>query len=114
MRSPSRAASRTLWVTKTIVVPVELPDRLELVVHHVACHRVECPERFIHQQDVGVLGERAGQRDSLSHPARQLVRTLVGEVRQVHELQQLLDSITSVGPLHVAQLECQIDVGRRR
>ena len=98
MRSPSRAASRTLWVTNTIVVPVALPDRLELVVHHVTCHRVECPERFVHQQDVGILGERAGQRDSLAHPARQLVRPLVGEVRQVHELQQLVDPIAPDRP----------------
>ena len=50
---------------------------------HVAGHRVERPERLVHQQDVGVLGERPGQRDPLAHAARQLVRALVGEAVEV-------------------------------
>ena len=57
MRSPSRTASRTLWVTKTMVRRRLLPDPFELVVQEVARDRVERAERFVHQEDVGVLGE---------------------------------------------------------
>ena len=54
-------------------------ERVELLVERVAGHRVEGAERLVHQQDVGVLGERPGQRAALAHPAGQLVRALVGE-----------------------------------
>ena len=50
IRSPSRAASRTLWVTKRTVSRRSLPDPLELVVQHVAGHRVEGAERLVHEQ----------------------------------------------------------------
>ena len=59
------------------------PDPLQLVVEHVAGHRVERAERLVHQQDRCVQCERAGQGDPLPHAAGQLVRALVGEVAQV-------------------------------
>ena len=59
MRSPRRAASRTLCVTNTTVRPGLPPHALELVVEHVAGDRVERAERLVHQQHVGVLRERA-------------------------------------------------------
>ena len=55
----------------------------------VAGHRVEGAERLVHQQDVGVLGERPGHRRALAHAARELVGTLVGEPVEVHRLEQL-------------------------
>ena len=81
-RSARRAASRTLCVTNRTVKRPVCPEPLELVVQHVAGHRVERAERLVHQQDVGVLRERAGERDPLAHAAGQLVRPLVGEVRR--------------------------------
>ena len=89
-QSPRRTASRTLWVTKITVLPVARPQRFELVVQAVAGHRVERAERLVHQQHVGVLGERAGERDALAHAARELVRPLLGEVAEVHHLEQLV------------------------
>ena len=59
-------------------------ERLELGVQGVAGHRVERAERLVHQQDVGVLGERPGQRAALAHAAGQLVRPLLGEPVEVH------------------------------
>ena len=53
-----------------------LPQPLELVVEEVAGHGVEGAEGLVHQQDVGVLGQRPGQRDPLAHAARQLVGPL--------------------------------------
>ena len=58
------------------------PQPLELVVEHVARHGVERPERLVHQEHVGSLRERAGERDPLAHPARELVRTLLGRTRR--------------------------------
>ena len=60
-------------------MPVARPERLELVVQQVARHRVERAERLVHQQHVGVLRERAGERDALAHAARELVRALVAK-----------------------------------
>ena len=82
MRSPSRAASRTLWVTKTTVSSRSRDDALQLVVEHVARHRVQRPERLVHQQDVAVLAEGARQRDPLAHATGQLVRALAREVAE--------------------------------
>ncbi len=78
-RSPRRTASRTLWVTKMTVRPGLAPEPLELVVQHVAGHRVERAERLVHEEHVGLLGERTGERDPLAHAAGQLVRQLVAE-----------------------------------
>ncbi len=58
-------------------------------MQQVAGHRVEGAERLVHQQHVGILGERAGERDALPHAAGELMRPLVGEFGQVHGLQQL-------------------------
>ena len=59
---------------------------VELVVERVAGHRVEGAERLVHQQHVGLLGQRPGQRAALAHAARQLVRSLLGEGTEVHRL----------------------------
>ena len=76
MRSARRAASRTLCVTNSTVRPRRPDELLELGVQGVAGHRVEGAERLVHQQDVGVLGERTRQCGALAHAAGQLVRPL--------------------------------------
>ena len=60
------------------------PDRLELVVQQVACHRVQRTEGLVHQQH-GSRG-REGARDghALPHATGQLVRAAIGEVGQVN------------------------------
>ena len=62
----------------------------------VARHRVERPERLVHQQHVGFLREGARERDALTHAARQLVRTPVAEVIEVHQMEQLGDLLGPV------------------
>ena len=89
-RSPRRTASRTLWVTKITVRPGLAPEALELVVQHVARHRVERAERLVHEQDVGLLRERARQGDALAHAAGQLVGELGAERVEVHEVEELV------------------------
>ena len=63
----------------------------------VAGHRVERAERLVHEEHVGVLGERAGERDPLAHAARQLVGPLPAERAEVHELEQLVGLLVSLG-----------------
>ena len=46
----------------------------QLVLHLAADQRVERAERLVHQQHVGVGGQRAGEADPLLHAAGQLVR----------------------------------------
>ena len=88
-RSPSRTASRTLWVTKSTVSVVRDQIALELVVEHVARHRVERAEGLVHQQHVGLLRERARDRDALAHAAGELVGPALRERLEMHEPQQL-------------------------
>src|SRR5690606_2843557 len=64
-------------------------DPLQLVVHRVAGHGVECPERLVHQHDVGVLREYAGQGAALPHAARELMGPLLAAPAEADELQQL-------------------------
>jgi len=48
---------------------VLLPYAQQLLLHGFAGLGVERAERLIHQQYRGTIGERAGDRDSLLHPA---------------------------------------------
>ena len=57
-------------------------DALDLVVHRVAGHGVEGRERLVHQDDLGLLGEHAGQLGALAHTAGQLVRAACPAARR--------------------------------
>ena len=96
------------------VLPVVAPQRLELVVEDVARHRVERPERFVHQQHLRVLRERAGQRAALAHAARELVRALLREVGEVHHLEQLLAAVAPALARRAAELQRELDVAAHR
>src|SRR4051794_31409730 len=63
------------------------PDPLELVVQEVPGHRVERAERLVHQQNVRVLRQRAGERHALARTAGELVRPLAAEAAQPDDLQ---------------------------
>jgi hypothetical protein len=79
-------------------------------VQHVAGHRVERTERLVHEQDVGLLGERAGQCRALAHAARQLVGPLVAEAVEVDRADQLGRPLLAVGAGHPGQPHRQLDV----
>ena len=68
-RVERNTASGMEWVTNTMVVAGAPPDLHQLEVHPLARHLVERPERLVHQQQLRVEGERAGDRDPLLHPA---------------------------------------------
>jgi hypothetical protein len=58
------------------------PQRLQLFLHAPARERVERGEGLVHQQDVRLHGQRAGDRHARLHAAGQRVRIGVGEARQ--------------------------------
>ena len=51
--------------------------------------RVEGAERLVEEQHAGLDGQRAGQRHALALATRQLRREAVGELLEVHQLEQL-------------------------
>ena len=73
-RSARKIASLMLCVTKTIVLLVSAQRLQEQEVHLVARERVERAERLVHEQDLGILGQRPHDRRPLLHAARELSR----------------------------------------
>ena len=69
--------------------PCLAPHVLELVVQQVARDGVERAERLVHEEDIRVLREGAGERDPLAHAAGELVGPLLREAAEVHEVEQL-------------------------
>ena len=65
-----------------MVLPSCARISLELVLQLGAGQRVERRQRLVEQQDVGIDGERAGDRDALAHAAGQLGRPAVGGVAE--------------------------------
>ena len=98
-----------------MVRPVSRHSSLELVVEHVAGHRVERAERLVHEEDVDVLGEGPGERDALAHAAGELVRALVAESAEVHEVEQLLGRGAALAPSGPWRTSCgELDVAAAR
>jgi hypothetical protein len=58
---------------------------------------VERAERFVEQQQLGPLGERAGQRHALALAARELVRLAAGEFLELDQLEHLGDARLALG-----------------
>src|SRR5215212_5371999 len=87
-----------------------LPDPLELVVQHVARHGVELPERLVHQEDLGILGERPREGCPLPHPARQLMGLSLGELGQPDEIEELADALAPLRLRNFGELKRQLDV----
>ena len=65
---------------------------LELHLHGAAQLLVERAERLVEQQQARPLDQRAGERDALLLPARQLLRLAVGERRQLRRLEDRVDA----------------------
>src|SRR5581483_5397341 len=72
------------------------PKALEFIMQQVARLRVQGGERLVHQQDVRLCSQRAGQGDALSHAAGKLVRVTVFELRQVHEAQIVVNALVAL------------------
>ena len=68
-------------------------DLLQLDLHLLAELEVECPERFVEQQHLRPVDERAGQRDPLPLAARELRRLPLPELRRAGPFERLSDAL---------------------
>ena len=71
---------------------VARPELQQLGIEVVADDLVERAERLVHQQQVGIEGQRAGDRGALLHAARQLPGKFLLEAGEVDQLHRALDA----------------------
>ena len=72
-------------------------DLHDAVLQMGAGQRVERAERLVHQQHLGLHGERAGDADALLHAAGDLVRALVLGLRHLHQLEIVHHPVVALG-----------------
>ena len=78
---------------------------------HVAARQcVERPERFVEKQEARFDCKSSGDRDTLLHPARQLVWVLVLVALEVDAANRRFDRAFPLGPRDVGLLEAESDV----
>ena len=82
----------------------------ELVLQLPADQRVECTEGFVHQQDVGIAGQRPRQADALLHATRKLRDARIRPGLELNGLQHRPRPVQPLGLRHVAQLQAKGDI----
>src|SRR5450432_1499416 len=90
------------------------PELLQLLVEAVARDLVERAEGLVHHQQARLEGERAGDRDALLHPARQLPRVLLLEADEADAVELLHRHGPARGGVAALDLQRQHDVGEHR
>ena len=88
-------------------------DLHDAVLQMGAGQRVERAERLVHQQHLGLHGERAGDADALLHAAGDLVRALVLGLRHLHQLEIVHHPVVALG-LGLGRAEHLVDGDARR
>ena len=95
-------------------------DPLQLDLHLLPKLQIERAERFVEQQHLWRVHERAGECDALSLTAGELHGLAVPEVREVHHSENLSDSSLALGtrypfdPQAVADVVCNGHVRKER
>jgi hypothetical protein len=90
------------------------PESFEFVVKQIARHRIERTERLVHQQDFRFLCESARNPYPLTHPTRELMGLVSGEVLKVHGFQKILSDSGPFASRNPAQLQRKRNVLRDR
>ena len=109
-RSASSAASSTEWVTKIMVTRVRAQIAQQLALELLARERVERAERLIHQEDIGVVCQHAGNGDPLLHAARKLVGITAGGALEPDELHELVGNALNLAARQPALARAETDV----
>jgi len=94
-----------------------LLQAVEAVPQDVARLRIETGGRLVEQQQVGFAHQRAGDRESTFHPARQRVDPFVRSFGQLHELEQFAGAAPALRAryVEVAPIDHQVlDHGQLR
>ncbi|MNZ89010.1 hypothetical protein D3C78_1079130 [compost metagenome] len=87
-----------------------VPHAQQELLHLHAGLAVEGAERFVHQQDLRVVGQRAGDRHALHHAAGELLRIIAGEARQADLVEVVLDDLLALASRQATTLEAELDV----
>src|SRR5438270_69529 len=87
-------ASSTLCVTRTVVGRLCIPYALQLEVHAMPRHRVECTEGLVEQQQSGFERQRPDDRHALPHAAGESARPRMLKPLQTGERDQFRDART--------------------
>src|SRR5690606_14714331 len=69
------------------------PQLQKLLVEMVAYDLVECTKRFVHQKEICVKGECAGNGGALLHAARQLPRIFFLKALEIDEVERAPDAL---------------------
>jgi hypothetical protein len=70
-----------------------LLEPVQPVPHHVPGLRVQAGGWLVEDEDVRVVDQRPGDRETAFHPARQRVDLVIPAVRQLDEIQQLVGAL---------------------
>src|SRR6185312_14909674 len=89
-----------------------LPQPQQFVLHRLAREGIERAKWLVEQEDLGIIGERTGDRDALLHAARQLARKAMLEALQADGADEAFDDLFALRPWHPAHLEPVADVLR--
>ena len=82
----------------------------QLVLQALADQRIEGRVGLVHEQDLGIGGEGAGEAHALLHAAGELVRMVVEPGTEPHLLQHLRYTLAALGPGHAAYLQPERDI----
>src|SRR5262249_59103226 len=69
---------------------------------------------LVHEDDLGIVGERARDRDALLHAARELHGKLLRVRGEAHELEVARDDGAPLGRRHALELQAELDVAGDR
>ncbi len=89
-----------------------LDDLHQFQLHLRTQFLVQCTHRLVEQQQLGALGQRAGQGHALALAAGQLVRLALGVLGHVHQLEHLGHAGVDLGLGHLVLLQAEGDVLR--
>ena len=80
------------------------------MLHQHAGLEVERRERLVHHDEVGLLNQRARNRNALLHAAGKLERPVLREALQAHPLQHLNDPALALRLGHMLHRETEADI----
>ena len=108
--SATSSASSWSWVTNTVVTWTSSCSRRSQSRSSLRTLASSAPNGSSSSSTLRLDGERPGQRHALALAARQLRRQPVGELLEVHQLEQLVHPRADLGLGPLADLEAEGDV----
>ena len=91
-----------------------VPKLQQFFIQPVAHDFVQRAKGFVHQQNVGIKGQRPRDAGALLHPARKLPGKLRAKAGQLHQVQHTFHPRFLFGPRKPHDLQRQPDVPRDR